>query len=94
MPSPRQIRLKINGQPSTCGPSFVVFLIYSDIDKIHDGIGDKLAILVQWVVTFFAGFVIGFVRDWRLSLFLLFAVTPPLAIVAGIFSKVINITRL
>ena len=66
--------------------------ICSDIDKIHDGIGDKLAILVQWVVTFFAGFIIGFVRDWRLTLFLLGAVTPFLVVSAAAFSKVSCIT--
>ena len=62
----------------------------SDINKIHDGIGDKFAILVQWVATFFGGFIIGFVRDWRLTLFL-FGITPILAFVGAIFSKVSQI---
>ena len=61
--------------------------VFSDINKIHEGIGDKFAILIQWIATFFAGFAIGFARDWRMTLFLL-GVTPFLAIVAGVFSKV------
>ena len=66
----------------------VFFLFYfSDVNKIHEGIGDKFAILVQWVATFFVAFAIGFARDWRMTLFLL-GVTPFLAIVAGVFSKV------
>ena len=62
-------------------------LSLSDIDKIHDGIGDKLTILVQWVTTFFAGFVIGFIRGWQLAL-LLIAVTPFMVAGAAVFSKV------
>lgn len=67
------------------------FSLLSDIDKIHAGIGDKFAILIQWIATFFAGFVIGFVREWRMTLFLI-AVTPFLAIVTAIFSKVYKIS--
>ena len=59
----------------------------SDIEKIHDGIGDKLAILIQWVATFFAGFAIGFSQEWRLTLFML-GVTPFIAILTTIFAKV------
>ena len=62
-------------------------LSLSDIDKIHDGIGDKLTILVQWVTTFFAGFIIGFIRGWQLAL-LLIAVTPFMVAGAAVFSKV------
>ena len=56
----------------------------SDINKISAGIGDKLAILIQWVATFVAGFAIGFARDWRMTLFLL-AFTPLLAISGAVF---------
>uniref|UniRef100_A0A1X7TB27 ABC transmembrane type-1 domain-containing protein n=1 Tax=Amphimedon queenslandica TaxID=400682 RepID=A0A1X7TB27_AMPQE len=58
-----------------------------DVDKIHDGIGDKLTILVQWVTTFFAGFVIGFIRGWELTLVLI-AITPFMVMGAAVFSKV------
>lgn len=69
--------------------SYAYFSSSSDIDKIHAGIGDKFAILIQWLATFLAGFVIGFVREWRMTLFLI-AVTPFLAVVTAIFSKVIE----
>ena len=62
-------------------------LSISDVDKIHGGIGDKLTILVQWVTTFFAGFVIGFIRGWELTLVLI-AVTPFMVLGAAVFSKV------
>ena len=62
-------------------------MLFSDVDKIRDGIGDKLALLVQWIATFFAGFAVAFISDWRLTLFML-GITPVIAVVAGVFSKV------
>ena len=59
------------------------------MDKIHDGIGDKIALLIQWVSTFFGGFIVGFVRDWRLTLLLL-AFTPFLALGGAVMAKVTN----
>lgn len=58
-----------------------------DIEKIHAAIGDNVAIVIQWLTTFFASYVVGFIRDWRLALVLL-GVTPILAVVAAIFAKV------
>ena len=63
-------------------------LSLSDIDKIHNGIGDKFAILIQLITTFFAGFVIGFIRGWELTL-LLIVVTPFMVFGAAVFSKVL-----
>ena len=60
---------------------------HSDVGKIHAGIGDKVALLLQWLATFVGGFVIGFVRDWRLTLVLL-GFTPFLAIGGFIMTKV------
>ena len=67
----------------------VMFLstLCSDMEKILSGIGDKLALFVQWIAVFFGGFIIGFVRDWRLTL-LLVAFTPFLAISGAVFAKV------
>ena len=59
----------------------------SDIEKIHDGIGDKAALFIQWISTFFGGFIIGFVLDWRLTL-LLAGFTPFLVVCGSIFSVV------
>ena len=53
----------------------------SDVDKIHDGIGDKVSLFIQWVSTFFGGFVVAFIRDWRLTLLLI--VFAPLLMVGG-----------
>lgn len=61
--------------------------VTSGINKIQSGIGDRLALLIQWVTVFVGGFVVGFVEEWRLTLVLI-AFTPFLAIAAGLFSKV------
>ena len=60
---------------------------FSDTDKILDGIGEKFSFLIQWIATFFVGFIVAFVRDWHLTLFML-VIAPIIAIVAGILSKV------
>ncbi|KAF3839767.1 hypothetical protein F7725_018484 [Dissostichus mawsoni] len=58
-----------------------------DVYKIQEGIGDKAGRL-QAFTTFVTAFVIGFIKGWKLTLVIL-AVSPALAIAAGIFSKVL-----
>ena len=53
----------------------ITVLLFSDLDKIHTGIGDRLSVFFQWTTTFFAGIVVGFVYEWRLTLVMLGA-TP------------------
>eukprot|EP00731_Ephydatia_muelleri_P002337 Em0001g2337a len=57
-----------------------------DLDKIHDGIGEKLSLFIQWMATFFGGIVISFVRSWKVALLLL-AFIPVLALCASLFAK-------
>ncbi|KAK1895893.1 ATP-dependent translocase ABCB1 [Dissostichus eleginoides] len=59
-----------------------------DVYKIQEGIGDKAGRLLQAFTTFVTAFVIGFIKGWKLTLVIL-AVSPALAIAAGIFSKVL-----
>lgn len=65
---------------------FDPFSHFSDIDKVYAGIGDKLAILIQWLTSFFAGFAVAFSQEWRLTLLLL-AFTPFMAISGAILAK-------
>uniref|UniRef100_A0A1X7UDM9 Uncharacterized protein n=2 Tax=Amphimedon queenslandica TaxID=400682 RepID=A0A1X7UDM9_AMPQE len=58
-----------------------------NVDKFSDGIGDKFATLIQWLTTFFAGFVVGFIRGWQLALLLTF-ITPFMAVAGIIFYRV------
>ncbi|XP_043920640.1 ATP-dependent translocase ABCB1-like [Protopterus annectens] len=56
------------------------------INTIHEGLGDKICIFVQFFAMFIAGFIIGFVFGWKLTLVIL-AVSPLLAISAAFATK-------
>ncbi|KAL4617085.1 multidrug resistance protein 1-like, partial [Arapaima gigas] len=60
-----------------------------DIFKINEGIGDKLGMLIQSLSTFIAGFVVGFITNWKLTLVIL-AISPVLGVSAAMFSKVMT----
>ncbi|XP_062617340.1 ATP-dependent translocase ABCB1-like isoform X1 [Saccostrea cucullata] len=62
-----------------------------DINKIHLGIGDKMGTFVQWMAGFFAGFTIGFIYGWKLTLVIL-AITPLLAGVATLMNKLLSLS--
>ena len=64
-----------------------LFLFFSDIQKIQDGIGEKLAQFFQFFCAFLAGFIIGFIKGWKLTLVIL-AISPLLAISGGFMGKV------
>lgn len=66
---------------------FFLNLLYSDVSKISDGIGDKIAMLIQGVATFITAFIVGFIRGWKLTLVIL-AVSPVLGASAAIWAKV------
>lgn len=60
---------------------------FSDVSKINEGIGDKVGLLVQSVSTFVAGFVVGLIRGWKLTLVIL-AISPVLGLSAALWAKV------
>ncbi|XP_065836632.1 ATP-dependent translocase ABCB1-like isoform X2 [Oscarella lobularis] len=60
-----------------------------DLDKVSRGIGDKIGSFVMWITVFLGGLIIGFVAEWRLSLFIL-GLTPILAILGVIEAKLIT----
>ena len=59
---------------------------HSDLIKVQDGIGDKFSISVQLVCNFIFGYVVGFVIEWRLALFML-GCAPLLVGASFIFTK-------
>ncbi|XP_068791160.1 ATP-binding cassette sub-family B member 5 isoform X1 [Struthio camelus] len=59
-----------------------------DINTIHDGIGDKICIFVQFFATFLAGIIIGFIHGWKLTLVIL-SVSPLLAASAAVWSTLL-----
>ncbi|XP_033100770.1 ATP-dependent translocase ABCB1-like isoform X2 [Anneissia japonica] len=60
-----------------------------DIENIRNGIGDKLAVVIQWTTTFFGGLGLGFAKSWKLTLVIM-AVAPLIAISAALASKAVQ----
>uniref|UniRef100_A0A670Y0E4 Bile salt export pump n=1 Tax=Pseudonaja textilis TaxID=8673 RepID=A0A670Y0E4_PSETE len=60
-----------------------VSIYFYDINKINDAIADQVAIFIQRFTTFVCGFLLGFVRGWKLTLVII-AVSPLIGIGAGI----------
>uniref|UniRef100_A0A663MQY4 ABC-type xenobiotic transporter n=1 Tax=Athene cunicularia TaxID=194338 RepID=A0A663MQY4_ATHCN len=61
-----------------------------DINTIHEGIGDKICIFVQFFATFLAGIIIGFIYGWKLTLVIL-SVSPLLAASANIWFSIFQL---
>ena len=59
----------------------------SDIEKIQSGIGDKVALFLQYFSTFITGFVIGYATNWKLAL-VVSVMLPILSLMAGLIAKV------
>ncbi|NWQ69564.1 MDR1 protein, partial [Neopipo cinnamomea] len=59
-----------------------------DINTIHQGIGDKICIFLQFLTTFLAGIIIGFIYGWKLTLVVL-SVSPLLAASAAVWSTLL-----
>ena len=50
------------------GAGEITTRIQSDIQLIQDGISDKLPLNVAFISTFITGFIIAYVRNWKLAL--------------------------
>ena len=62
------------------------------VDQIENGIGDKLAMLFQYLTEFVAGFIVAFAYGWQLTLVML-TVSPLLAACGAFLGKVGNNNR-
>ncbi|XP_014320099.1 phosphatidylcholine translocator ABCB4 [Myotis lucifugus] len=60
-----------------------------DISKISEGIGDKVGMFFQAIATFFAGFIVGFMRGWKLTLVIM-AISPILGLSAAVWAKILS----
>ncbi|RIB29019.1 P-loop containing nucleoside triphosphate hydrolase protein, partial [Gigaspora rosea] len=78
------------------GSGEVTTRITSDIHLIQDGIGEKVSLSFQYVVQFFASFIIAVIISWKMTLvmsyliFLLVSVSVLMNIYGAIFSRRIS----
>ncbi|KAG8201139.1 hypothetical protein JTE90_028804 [Oedothorax gibbosus] len=59
-----------------------------DLERIREGIGDKVSMLIQYSSTFIAGFVVGFIKGWQLTLVIM-SMTPLLTLSSAFLGKVV-----
>ncbi|XP_057614396.1 multidrug resistance protein 2 isoform X1 [Chionomys nivalis] len=60
-----------------------------DVFKINEGIGDKIGMFFYSITSFLAGFIVGFIRGWKLTLVIL-AVTPLIGLSSAMWAKVMT----
>lgn len=65
------------------GAGEVTTRITSDVTQIQDGISEKVGLILTGFATFFAAFVIGFIKSWRMTLILSSVVVVILAVMGG-----------
>lgn len=61
---------------------------FRDMEKVYNGVGTNLAILIQYVSTFVAGLMGAFYLNWELTLILL-STTPFIVAPSAVFNQVI-----
>ncbi|CAI4228037.1 unnamed protein product [Auanema sp. JU1783] len=57
--------------------------LFDNLERVKEGTGDKVGLMIQFVSQFFGGFIIAFTYDWRLTLIMM--ALAPFMIVCGAF---------
>lgn len=52
---------------------FKVCSLCRDVDRVEEGLGEKLGLLIQWLATLVAAVIVSLVIEWRLTLLMAFA---------------------
>ena len=58
--------------------------------KLQMGMGEKVFTFIQWMVTFIAGYTVGFVQGWKLTLVIL-SVAPLMVLTVGFIAIVSSV---
>uniref|UniRef100_A0A0N5C260 ABC-type xenobiotic transporter n=1 Tax=Strongyloides papillosus TaxID=174720 RepID=A0A0N5C260_STREA len=57
--------------------------MFDNLERVKEGTGDKLGLLVQFIAQFFGGFIIALIKDWKLTLIMMSL--SPFMIIGGFF---------
>lgn len=63
------------------------FCLNRDLDKVYNGMGQKIGMFLQNASIVLVGFIMGFVYGWKLTLVII-AISPLLMIAGGLMAKV------
>ena len=55
--------------------------------KVSEGMGDKVAVFVQWSCTWLAAYVIAFIKGWKLAL-CISAFSPLMMLISAMTARV------
>ena len=67
--------------------ALTISFLFRDLNKIEEGIGHKIGMMLQAITTVLVGFIMGFVYGWKLTLVMI-AASPLVVIAGGILGKV------
>ena len=76
-----------NGRFDTNTTSDFASRMTEDLNKVQDGMGEKVGMMLRFVFAGLTAFIYPFIANWLLSLVLL-SLVPILAIMGGIMGKV------
>lgn len=71
------------------GAGEVATRIQTDTHLVQQGISEKVALVVNFLSAFFTGFILAYVRNWRLALALT-SILPCIGITGGVMNKFIS----
>uniref|UniRef100_A0A0K0DXY4 ABC-type xenobiotic transporter n=1 Tax=Strongyloides stercoralis TaxID=6248 RepID=A0A0K0DXY4_STRER len=57
--------------------------MFDNLERVKEGTGDKMGLLIQFVAQFFGGYIIAFTYDWRLTLIMMSL--SPFMVICGFF---------
>uniref|UniRef100_A0A914ZBL4 ABC transmembrane type-1 domain-containing protein n=1 Tax=Panagrolaimus superbus TaxID=310955 RepID=A0A914ZBL4_9BILA len=57
--------------------------LFDNLERVKEGTGDKMGLLIQFLAQFFGGFIIAFSYDWKLTLIMMSL--SPLLVCCGLF---------
>lgn len=60
-----------------------------DVIVIQDGIAEKVASAIQFMTMFLAGFIIAFVKSWKMTLVIL-SVVPLIGVSGALYSNILS----
>eukprot|EP00118_Oscarella_pearsei_P008490 m.44041 g.44041 ORF g.44041 m.44041 type:complete len:1424 (+) comp33488_c1_seq3:184-4455(+) len=66
----------------------VTIQLVDDIEKVHEGIGDKVGVVIQGLASFIAGLGIAFWKSWEMTLVVL-SLVPLLVVSLAFISKMV-----
>lgn len=71
----------------------IVIIISSDLNKLNDGIGEKIGMFCYLLFSFLFSLIIAFLYGWKLTLVVMTS-TPVIIFCAALVAKVIYFIRI